>query len=196
MTKVVKAIDEIIWVNRWLAKFWAYSHGWAPKDAADLMSKSRLDHQVALSQTLKLWMTPCPDEELNGRLILAWANLGALIEGTLKLYLCAYYEDYRKDLNAYKDKKNRLNGPDSLALEKIRVFYNKVDLWSSEWDNFVLNVQHKRNAIHAFEDKDIGTFDEFGQCVCRYLKLINDFNLSLPYPDEVAEPQLTSSLWA
>ena len=196
MNKTKKALDGIIWVNGWLADFWAHSHGWAPEDAAELMSKSRLDYQVALSHTLKIWLKPSPEDELSGRLILAWANLGALIEGTLKLFLCAYYDDYSKDLNAYKDKKDKLKDPDSLTLERIRVFFNKTELWSAEWDSFVLNVQRKRNAIHAFEDRDIGTFDEFRQCICMYLKMINDFNLSLPYPDEVAEPRLTSSLWA
>ncbi len=160
------------------------------------MSKSRLDYQVALSHTLRMWLKPSPEEELSGRLILAWANLGALIEGTLKLFLCAYYEDYRNGLNAYRDKNDKLKDPDSLALEKIRVFFNKTDLWSDEWNSFVLNVQHKRNAIHAFEDRDIGTFDEFHQCLSMYLKMINEFNLGLPYPDEVAVPHLTPSLWA
>lgn len=99
--------NEIIRVNRWLAEFWSNSHGWAPYTATELMSKSRLDNQVALSFTLKIWLEQEEKQGENGRLILAWANLGALIEGTLKLFLCAYYEDYSADLQAYRDKKSK-----------------------------------------------------------------------------------------
>jgi len=53
-----------------------------------------------------------------------------------------------------------------------------------------------RNAIHAFEDRDIGTFDEFRKCLRIYLKMIDEFNLGLPYPDEVVVPHLKPSLWA
>jgi hypothetical protein len=196
LNKTKKVIDEIISVNSWLASFWTRSHGWAPQAAAELMSKSRLDYQVALSHTLSMWLKPNSEEELSGRLILSWANLGALIEGTLKLFLCAYYEDYSNDLNAYRDRNDKLKDPDSLTLEKIRVFFNKNDLWSDEWNTFVFNVQQKRNAIHAFEYRDIGTFDEFYECLSMYLKMIDEFNLGLPYPDEVAVPYLTPSLWA
>jgi len=69
--------NEIIRVNRWLAEFWSNSHGWAPYTATELMSKSRLDNQVALSFTLKIWLEQEEKQGENGRLILAWANLGA-----------------------------------------------------------------------------------------------------------------------
>lgn len=192
--ELIKIQNEIVRINRWLAGFWSNSHGWAPYTAAELMSKSKLDNQVALSFTLKIWLEQGEQQSKDGRLILAWANLGALIEGTLKLFLCAYYEDYSIDLQAYRNNKAKLQDPDSLALEKLRVFFNKKSLWSKEWDEYVLNIQNKRNAIHAFQDREIGTFEEFYKCLPAYLLMIKKFNLGLPYPDEAYIPAISREL--
>ena len=86
-----KVVEKIISLNDKLSAFWASAHGWAPEDAANLLSKSRLDWQVSLSETLHLW-----------ELILAWANLGALLEGTLKLFFSIYYSDFQTDIEALK----------------------------------------------------------------------------------------------
>lgn len=99
---VDEAIKRIIKLNEGLCKFWSNSSGWAPIEAAQLLSKSRLDWQVELSRTLLIWTVTADDAEKNGRLILGWANLGSLLEGTLKLFLSVYYKDYQADVDAIK----------------------------------------------------------------------------------------------
>lgn len=177
-------IDRIISGNKQLASFWGSSHGWAPKEAADLMSKSRLDWQVELSKTLKLWSF---QEVEHGQLIMAWANLGALIEGTLKLFLAAYYLDYIKDGENFKFK-GEVVSPDSLALEKLKQFYRKKELLDNDWFPYIDLVQVRRNAIHAFKDRPIGNPLEFEKCVEKYLDLLITINGMLPYPEEMREP--------
>ncbi len=113
---------------------------------------------------------------------MAWANLGSLIEGTLKLFLAVYYDDYQRDIQAFKDKKGNLQDPDVLGLEKLRFFFNKKNLWSEEWNKFVFKIQRYRNAIHAFKDKEIGTFEEFEKSVRTYFLLMQEINSRLPYP--------------
>ncbi|WP_156918451.1 hypothetical protein [Bradyrhizobium sp. Cp5.3] len=49
-----EVVQRIIKLNDGLQKFWSKSHGWAPVEAAGLLSKSRLDWQVSLSETLYL----------------------------------------------------------------------------------------------------------------------------------------------
>jgi len=193
---VTEIINDIIRINSWLAKFWSNAYGWAPDSSAKLISKSRLDNQVSLSLTLKIWLENEKQEiqSENGRLILAWANLGALVEGTLKLYLSAYYEDYRIDLLAPRNKNEKLQDPDTLTLEKLRVFFNKKELWSTECDGYVQGIQNKRNAIHSFQDKDIGNFEDFYKCLPGYLAMLNVFNLGLPYPDEIGIPSISEDL--
>lgn len=167
-----------------MASFWSTNHGWAPDEAAELMSKSRLDWQVELSETLNLWSF---DEIKSGQLILAWANLGALIEGTLKLLLAVYYVDYQGDADSFKSK-GKLIEPDSLALEKLKQFFKKKGLLSDERISQIELVQQRRNAIHAFKDRPIGTKNEYHECVTRYLDLMIDINNRLPYPDEMYWP--------
>ena len=182
-------IERIIKFNTGLSTFWSNASGWAPDGAAELMSKSRLDRQVSLSECLHIWIFNKTVKHEDGALILAWANLGSLIEGTLKLFLAVYYEDYKKDIEVFKDKKGNIVDPDVLGLEKLRVFFNKKDLWSDEWNKFVLIVQRYRNAIHFFKDRKIGTFEEFEESVRTYLLLIKKINSRLPYPDDVYEPR-------
>ncbi len=178
-----EVIQHIIRLNTQLAAFWGASHGWAPREAAELMSKSRLDRQVSLSKCLNIWISENMIEKEDGALILAWANLGSLVEGTLKLFLSVYYNDYKNDINAIKYK-GELQDPDGLMLEKIRQFFNKNDLYSPTFQAFVEKVQRYRNAIHAFKDKDIGTVNHFYDCLRTYLEMIHDLNGRLPYPDE------------
>ncbi len=180
-------VVRIIELNEWLCDFWSNAYGWAPGEAAALMSKSRLDRQVSLSKCLNIWVSDETLKHEEGALILAWANLGSLIEGTLKLYLAAYYEDYQQE-DIFNDKKGKTVDPDGLSLERLRVFFTKVKLWSDDWNSYVIQVQQYRNAIHAFKDREIGTFSDFEMCVKKYLKMIAEFNLDLPYPDEIGVP--------
>ena len=148
------------------------------------MSKSRLDWQIELSKTLKLWNF---QETEHGQLILAWANLGALIEGTLKLFLAVYYLDYLKDGKNFK-LKGKIVDPDSLALEKLKQFYRKKELLNDQWITYIALVQQRRNAIHAFKDRPIGNGAEFEECVATYLELLTSINDMLPYPEGMYGP--------
>lgn len=173
-------VESIISGNEQLASFWSNSHGWAPTSAADLMSKSRLDRQLSLSKTLLKWNfdSECSD----GDLILAWANLGALIEGTLKLFLSVYYEDYSADINKIIRKGKQVD-PDSLALEKLKQFIIKKDLFGAEWYPYIKLVQQRRNAIHSYKDRPIGDKEEFNDSVEKYLLFMRCVNSYLPYPE-------------
>lgn len=82
------AIDQIIVSNERIRRFWTEeSRGWSPTEAATLLENSRMDRLVSLSHSLQLWTQPCADEDNEGRLILAWANLGILVEGTMIWFL-------------------------------------------------------------------------------------------------------------
>jgi hypothetical protein len=180
-----KIVEKIISYNSQLRKFWSNSYGWAPDEAADLMSKSRLDRQVLLSECLKLWFDS--DSIDDGKLILAWTNLGCLVEGNLKLFLSVYFSDYKEDIHAIKNRKGKLIEPDSLALEKLKLFFKNKNILSKKWIDFISVVQKRRNAIHAFKDRDIGDFEELKKYVELYNEFIRDFNL--PYPDDIYEPR-------
>lgn len=172
-------VDKIIQKNVELANFWSNSDGWAPAEAFELLTKSRLDWQVELSQTLRFWNF---EKTEHGQLILAWANLGALIEGSLKLLLSVYYEDYRQSEDKCT-RKGKVLDPDVLTLEGLKLFYKKNEILSSEWIIYIELVQQRRNAIHAFKDRPLGTPRDFNDCVDKYLELLTEIDGQLPYPD-------------
>jgi hypothetical protein len=188
-----EVVNRIVTLNEDIRRFWTKAEGWAPIEAAQLLSKSRLDWQVSLSRCLKIWLVePSPDAE-SGRLILAWADLGSQVEGTMKLFLSVWYKDYKNDVKAIKKKgEGDLIDPDSLQLEPMRQFF-KERIWRNEdkdWDAWILKIQQRRNAVHAYKSRDIGTFDEFLVDVRRYLNFLRYINDRLPYPDdEIYKPR-------
>jgi hypothetical protein len=191
------AISRIQALNDGLRKFWSQASGWAPEDAATLMSKSRLDWQVSLSGSLRHWICDSAQDLEDGDLILGWANLGSLIEGTLKLFLAVYYQDYKNDLETLKTtqawhKKNQvLLDPDSLALDTLIDYVGKKSLFTPDEIALCKLVQSRRNAIHAFKDRPIGTGPELYAAIKKYLTMLRATAYALPYPDECYMPSET-----
>jgi hypothetical protein len=192
---MAEVVDRIETLNQGIAKFWSQSDGWAPVTAAGLLGKSRLDWQASLSGSLRLWMREPPNALTPAELILAWANLGSLVEGTIKTLLSVWYETYKADIdnlkkaNAYDNAKQVAHAPDGLGLEKLRNYCKTKELLGAEGDALVELVQQRRNAIHAFKDRPIGDGIEFQKAVRSYLALLRSINGRLPYPDEMYEPR-------
>lgn len=182
-----EVVQRIVTLNDGLRKFWSKAEDWAPIEAAELLSKSRLDWQVSLSACLNIWIAEPQGKDNSGRLILAWTNLGSLVEGTMKLFLSVWYEAYKKDVEAIR-RRGKLQDPDILQLEAIRQFFRKR-IWGDSWDKWVQHIQQRRNAIHAYKDRDIGTHMELIADIRTYLEFLRYTNGRLPYPDEIYEPR-------
>ena len=181
LNEIIKRIAHLV---QRMMTFWESSHGWAPVEAASLLNKSMLDWQSSLAVSLKRWDAPLTD----GDLILAWANVGALVEGQLKLFLSVYYSDYTADVDAIK-KHGQVVDPDAVTLEPLRVFFKKK-IWGPDepWDNWICTIQQRRNAIHAFKFKHIGTKSELDEAIRQLLLFVKTINNRLPYPDAIYVP--------
>ena len=81
-------------------------------------------------------------------------------------------------------------------LESLRQFFARR-IWEKgeDWDEWILKIQQRRNAIHAFRDRDIGSFDEFYVDVRRLLGLLRRVNGQLPYPDDRLVPTEWPLAW-
>lgn len=166
--------------------FWKNASGWAPAEAAGLLNTSMLEWQTSLSESLCQWL----DSSTDGDLILAWANLGALVEGQLKLFLSVWYDDYKSDADAIRGRNQTLRDPDGCQLESLRQFYvRRIWTATSDWDDYIELVQHRRNAIHAFQMRNIGTFEEWRDSLRTHLSFVRCINGKLSYPDDVYAPR-------
>lgn len=194
---IADVVAHIQKLNDGLRQFWSNADGWAPESAAELMSKSRLDWQVSLSRSLRHWIVDPPDSLEEGDLILAWANLGSLIEGSIKLFLAVFYEDYKNDLvilkqtKAWHSKKKKLLDPDGLPFDVLIDYCEKAALFDNDDLALFRLVQLRRNAIHAFKDRPIGTGIELLSAIKSYLTCVRAINERLPYPDRVYQPRET-----
>lgn len=172
--------------NEEIRDFWSHARGWAPAEASSLLARSRLDRQVALSYCLALWTRDThPEERREGALILGWANLGALVEGTLKWFLSVYRDQVPDD--AIK-RFGAAIGPEEATLDQLRVFYAKQKVWFDDderqrWDPWLAEIRDRRNSVHAYRDRDIGTFEDLHLAVERYLDLIDTLDGRVLYPE-------------
>ncbi len=180
--------DRIEKLTCGMMDFWKSAHGWAPIEAAGLLNVSTLEWQSSLSESLRRWISA----ESDGDLILAWANLGALVEGQLKLFLSIYYRDYAADADAIRDRRGRLTEPDRTTIEPLRQFFVRR-IWTvgTDWDTYVSLVQQRRNAIHAFRERELGSFQEWRDTLRTHLSFVRDINSRVPYPDSIYEPRET-----
>ncbi|MPW24325.1 hypothetical protein GC105_00770 [Alkalibaculum sp. M08DMB] len=148
--------DVLVILTNNVALIWKEAHGIAPDTVADKLDDAMLEWQSELTKTLKIWI----DKDLTittGELILACANLGAVVESWLKFFYCVYYEDYCK--SPITNNKGKMIAPEKASFNNLKDFSSGklwADVNSPEYA-WVDSVQHKRNSIHSFKYSDIGT---------------------------------------
>ncbi len=161
--------------------FWCNPIGWAPESASAILTVARLDWLSDLTDSLEIWVGRS-FYLTQGELLLACSNVGALVEGWLKLFYCVYYEDYSKA--PVINRKGTMIAPNDLKFENLKQFSRGI-LWESgsDWDDWIERIQYKRNAIHAFNTRDIGSSMEFLKDIDNFYEFISIIDSRLPYPD-------------
>jgi hypothetical protein len=73
-----------------------------------------------------------------------------------------------------------------MGLDALRQFF-KAEIWATEqdnrWSDWAKRVQTRRNAVHAYRNRDIGSFAEFFEDLLLYADFLRDMKDQLPYPD-------------
>ncbi len=135
---ISETIDDIIEMNKYLADFWSNSENWAPSDVYEILSNASLRRQLSLSESLKIWVTK---ELSEGESVLAWVNLGILVENTLKLFLVIYLENYmisERVVIKKKGKEKIIITPNNIKFEALKVFFlmKLINLLKINGENF------------------------------------------------------------
>ncbi|MDO5432954.1 hypothetical protein [Eubacterium sp.] len=154
----------------------------APTKTQEIISKARLDWVIELTDCLGIWLEK--GKTMNeGELILANANLGSVVESWLKFFYCIYYDDYEKDTRHVTDKANKLLPPNRLKFDRLRLLSSEI-IFAEEndkcWNNWIHEVQLKRNAIHSFNDRELGDYEDFANNVDKLYEFINIIDERLP----------------
>ena len=176
-------LEEVASISAHAEGFWRQAHGWAPNEAADLLSSARLHWLASFSRTLRARVQEVesnPGEPAD--IILAWAHLRTLVEGHLKLYLTVFLTNYLAEPRVPRGKDGEPILPQALSFEKIRQFLIKTRLIAMH-HAFIETVQKRGNSIHAFTDKPIGTADEYLAHIPLYRGFLSAIDTSLPLPD-------------
>lgn len=105
---IEEVVTAICSLNDKIGAFWPKCAGWVPAEATKLLGSIRLDWQSELSRCLFMWIDDDQSRTSEGHLVLAWVNLGSLLEGTLKIFLSVHLKDYRADLEEARVAGSRL----------------------------------------------------------------------------------------
>ena len=177
LLKIKTKNTELLWKN---------VYGIASKETALKLDVAMLDWQSELTNTLEIWI----EKGLSmteGELILARANIGAVVESWLKFFYCVYYDDYCR--NPITDKKGNMVEPEKISFENLKNF-STGKLWDdtkSEEYIWVGSIQDKRNAIHSFKYRDIGTPWDFLLDIDYLYEFVNNIISNLPPIEEYIE---------
>ena len=73
-----------------------HARDWAPREVAEITENAQLGWMANLTDALEIWRAKIHEEMSDGERILAYVNLGMLLECWLTLYLCVWLRDYKK----------------------------------------------------------------------------------------------------
>ena len=101
----MSSFDSLVIKTNNIMFLWKKTRGFAPTKTADKLDNAMLELHCEMTRTLKIWI----DKGLsmtNGELVLARANIGAVVESWLKFFYCVYYNfwnqlDYSYQLWVY-----------------------------------------------------------------------------------------------
>ncbi len=182
----MSSFDSLVIKTNNIMFLWKKTRGFAPTKTADKLDNAMLELHCEMTRTLKIWI----DKGLsmtNGELVLARANIGAVVESWLKFFYCVYYEDYLHTYNSDDpdskviSKKGEMIQPDVLSFDRLKNFsVNKLWPKKSSKYKWVEKIQQRRNAIHYFSPRNIGTPQEFLDDVETLLVFVNDIENQLP----------------
>jgi predicted RNase H-like HicB family nuclease len=154
----------------------------------------RFDRLVSLSGTLRYW-AKWPMTE--GELILAWVNLGALLEGTLKGFLTIYSCDFERDTDKHNSvnavhkkgtKKDSLKHPGELKPEDLINYFRLQKLLTENELEAALRIRNNRNAVHALLGNKLDPQDQFVESVEEYRSIQLNSIISFRDPDLTSPP--------
>ena len=135
-----------------------------------------------LTRALRLW-TDKGSEMTQGELILARVNIGSIVESWLKFFYCVYNDDYQQ--NPRTNRKGDVIEPNNLTFEQLKQYSANILYQPGDsWEVWIDGVQRKRNAIHAFNFRDIGTATDFYDDVEKLNEFINLITDRLPPVEE------------
>ena len=183
-------INKILRLTDITISEWADPWGYAPGNAAEKISSSKTDWVFSLTHTLKDWDDKANDIEIMsiGEIILAYANIGALVEAWMMFLLAVYDCDYSR--NKHKRKNGKTMSIKDMGLSDLTAYYAET-VWQtniirpdesvyskeqrSEYRDildWIQKIEQYRNAIHCFKDRPIGTQEELVTDIKKYYKFL------------------------
>ncbi len=174
-------INDIRKRSKNILNFWKKPHNWIPEQCREEVLLPNIQWYLQLTECLEIWSNK-EGEATTEELCLAYAILGELIEGWLRLYYCIYFAHYM----ALEDSgKNKIKKQEEMTFEELEDFARgKVWQKGDGYDFFVTQIKSKRKCVSEDNKDRIGVLDDFLFDLDLYEEFIENIDIRLPYPDK------------
>lgn len=179
--------EKLKFAARNTSLLWQHVRGIAPDKVAAKLENANLNGLIYMTDTLEIWINKGA-EMTEGELILAVTNLGAVVESWLRFFYCVYYDDYIKE-PIKKTKGTRIMEPEKAQFIDL-INYGVRKLWNDKSDPeyvWVDSVRVKRNAIHIYQKREIGTAIDFLKNIEQLYTFVEHILLQLPPLEDCLE---------
>lgn len=120
-----------------------------------------LDRLTELTDALEIWINKGL-RMTTGELLLAYVNLGSIVESWLRHFYTAYNNDYKSNPIKSKNKTTK-NSWKEASFDDLQKYSIGI-LWKNKNDRlyqWVDSIRDKRNAVHSYLRKELGTPQNF-----------------------------------
>lgn len=177
--------------KRVLELYWRKARGWAADEVVEITETAQLGRMMDLTDTLEIWREKAKGKMTDGERILAYVNLGMLLEGWMMLFLCVWLMDYKRQASG-----KRL--PYNLKLSELRHFFED-NVWTTlaegtKWSRWIDKIRIYRNTVHSFMSQALGTTEELRDDLDQFDRLIVeefDVQLFMDYDESSMEDKKT-----
>ncbi|MDN9009495.1 hypothetical protein [Brevibacillus laterosporus] len=137
-----QVVDEVIKRHTSIHASWSIPPRSKQLSTAHLVTADTLLCQISLSKSLHRWLNMQSTEP--GDLLLAWTNIGLLVEGTMKWFLSVFHEEVRHEWENQVIKFQDHYSQESFLYMMRKFFHQRIWFGKGDFDRWVMHVHECR----------------------------------------------------
>lgn len=181
------AANQIVEIAKKWEEFWPNSLGWATQEVVDQLGSAEMERHTSVATSLSYWPERLELHGTIGEYLLAWACLGSVVEGGLKVFFCVYTYDWQQDDDAPTSYENggkrKQNKPSRTMLDSLLKYAKKRNIFEPHDLEMMALVRDQRNLIHPLKQGETLMGSEFNCALVAVASIYQSIDDRIPYPD-------------
>ncbi|TPG68243.1 hypothetical protein EEL32_08390 [Brevibacillus laterosporus] len=178
---IEQVVDEVIERHTSIHASWSIPPRSEKLSVAHLVTVDTLLCQISLSKSLRRWIDMQSTEP--GDLLLAWTNIGLLVEGTMKWFLSIFHEEFQQEWDHQVEKFEDHYSQESFLYIMRQFFHQRIWFGNGDFDRWVMHVNECRFNGLGEQQQLQSRMERFEEAIRVYLHFLR-------FHHELAEQEL------